>query len=94
MTIQNKQNKIMFYYVKDTQKETSEVIRPIQDAPYVKYKEVVVKLKNSSPKICQPIVYNKLNLRFFKNWPKIYNILQNFLCSGIPDHKTIQLNIR
>lgn len=43
MTIQNNQNKIMFYYVKDTQKETSEIIRPIQDAPYVKYEEVVIK---------------------------------------------------
>ena len=52
----------MFYYVKDTQKKISEIMRPIQDAPYVKYKEVVVKLKNSSPKICEPIVYN--NLKF------------------------------
>lgn len=55
----------MFYYVKGTQKETSEIIRPIQDAPYVKYKEVVIKLKNSSPKICQPIVYNNLKIEIF-----------------------------
>ena len=82
MTIQNNQNKIMFYYVKDTQKETSEIIRPIQDAPYVKYKEVVVKLKNSSPKICQAIVYNNLKFEIFKNWLKIYNILQNLFVFG------------
>ena len=65
MTIQKNQNKIMFYYVKDTQKKISEIIHPIQDAPYVKHKEVVVKLKNSSPKICEPIVYNNLNFEIF-----------------------------
>ena len=64
MTIQKNQNKIMFNYVKDTQKETSEII-PIQDAPHVKYKEVVVKLKNSSLKICQPPVCNILRFENF-----------------------------
>ena len=60
----------MFYFVKDTQKGTSEVIPikeviPVKDTPYVKFEEVIIQFKIQESLQLAKIYKNFTFLKFF-----------------------------